>query len=138
MSVEFCDSNVLVYAYDASAGDKRRAALALMDRLWDSGEGAISIQVLQELYVTLVRKIANPLSAQQARGIVEDLTAWRVFQPSPSDVVDAIDASERWMNSFWDAMIITAAQCTGATVLWSEDLNDGQDYEGTIVRNPFR
>ncbi len=138
MSVEFCDTNVLAYAYDATIVYKNTRALALVERIWASSEGAISIQVLQELYVTLTRKVGAPLPMPEARGIVDDLRAWRVFQPGADDVLRAIDVSSRWQVSFWDAMIIVAAQRMNATVLWSEDLNDGQDYGGVVVRDPFR
>ena len=138
MSVEFCDTNVFVYAYDQSAGDKRRRAADLLMRLWDSGEGVLSVQVLQELYVTLTRKLARPLPVGDARTIVADLAAWRVVAPGADDVVAAIDAGARWQVSFWDAMLLVTATRAGASVLWSEDLNDGQSYDGIVVRNPFR
>jgi predicted nucleic acid-binding protein len=138
MTVEFCDTNVFVYAYDTTAGTKRPAAKRLLERLWESGEGAVSVQVLQELYVTLTRKSAPPLAPADARAVVEDLATWRVVEPSRRDVSEAIDGAQRWRTSFWDAMILTAAIKAGAAVVWSEDLNDGQSYDGTTVRNPFR
>jgi predicted nucleic acid-binding protein len=98
----------------------------------------VSIQVLQELFYTVTRKIASPLSAEEARRIVEDLTRWRVFAPAPADVLAAIDASVDWRLSFWDAMLLVAANRVGASTLWSEDLNDGQTYGTVTVRNPFR
>lgn len=137
MSAEFCDTNVFVYAYDLTAGDKRVRALRLVERLWDSGEGVVSVQVLQELFVTLTRRASPPLDPATARRIVGDLATWRVVEPSAPDVLDASDAAARWRISFWDAMIVTAAQKAGAEVLWSEDLNDGQTYDGPTVRNPF-
>jgi predicted nucleic acid-binding protein len=138
MSAEFCDTNVLVYAYDRSAGIKGETARQLLARFWTLGEVAVSIQVLQELFVTLTRKSAPPLSSAVVRGIVADLAAWQVIEPSCGDVLDAIDAAMRWQVSFWDAMLLTTAKKAEASVLWSEDLNDGQDYDGVVVRNPFR
>ena len=137
MSVEFCDTNVIVYAYDMSAGHKRTRARQLMDSLWDSGEGAVSIQVLQELFVTLTRKVSPPVSSLDARAIVNDLANWRLAEPNHADVLEAIDASLRWQISLWDALIIVAAGRVGATTIWSEDLNNGQDFGGIVVRNPF-
>jgi predicted nucleic acid-binding protein len=137
MSVEFCDTNILVYAYDASAGSKRTQARGLLQTLWLSGDGAVSVQVLQELFVTLTRKLSSPLSPAEARIIVSDLARWRVVEPTRRDVLEAIDAASRWQLSFWDAMIVVAAQRAGAAVIWSVDLNDGQDFGGTEVRNPF-
>ena len=135
--VEFCDTNVLVYAYDATAGEKRQIAKDLLVRLWDAHRGAISVQVLQEFYVTLTRKVAQPLTPAAGREIVSDLASWRIAEPERKDVLDAIDASVRWGVSFWDAMILVAAAKCGASIVWSEDLADGQTYGEVVVRNPF-
>lgn len=136
-SAEFCDTNIIIYANDGSAGSKRDVAQDLMARLWQSGRGVVSIQVLQESFVTLTRKPQPPISPTEARGIVEELTQWRVVEPDRYDVLAAIDTSFRWQLSFWDAMLLLAARNAGAAVLWSEDLNDGQSYDGVVVRNPF-
>jgi len=138
MSAEFCDTNLLVYAYDRSAGIKGAMARQLLAQLWVSGAGALSIQVLQELFVTLTRKSTPRLLPAVVRGIVADLAAWQVIEPNSRDVLDAIDAATRWQVSFWDAMLLTTARKAQAGILWSEDLNDGQDYDGVVVRNPFR
>jgi predicted nucleic acid-binding protein len=135
---EFCDTNVIVYAYDRSAGEKRRIARELVERLWTSGDGMVSIQVLQELFVSLTRKASPPLPAAEARIIVEDLSTWQVIEPGSHDVLEAVDVSVRWQLSFWDAMIVAAARKGGATVLWSEDMKDGESYDGVLVRNPFQ
>jgi predicted nucleic acid-binding protein len=94
--------------------------------------------VLQELFVTLTKKTAPPLSPAEARAVVSDMATWQVVVPAAADVVDAIDAAARWQISFWDAMLLTTARKAQAETLWSEDLNDGQDYDGVVVRNPFR
>ncbi|MBI4319877.1 MAG: PIN domain-containing protein [Chloroflexi bacterium] len=135
--VEFCDTNILVYAYDRSAGEKRTTAKRLIEGLWESGRGALSLQVLQEFFDTLTRKVSPPVSPPAARRIVEDLATWQVYEPARPDLLAAIDTSMEWGISFWDAMILVAARRSGARVLWSEDLNDGQEYGGVIVRNPF-
>lgn len=137
MSVEFCDANVVVYAYDTSAGAKHDQARQLLERLWLEGIGAVSIQVLQELFVTLTRKIRQPLNTPTARTIIADLATWHVVTPTPSDVLAAIDATASWNVSFWDAMILVAAQRSGASVVWSEDLNAGQTFDTVTLRNPF-
>lgn len=136
-SAEFCDTNVFVYAHDVEAGSKREQAQRLVARLALSGDGALSVQVLQEFFVTVTRKLRQPLHPNEAREIVSDLVSWRVFAPSAPDVLEAIDNAARWQLSFWDAMLVTAANRAGATVLWSEDLSDGQAYGVTTVRNPF-
>ncbi|HZS93878.1 MAG TPA: PIN domain-containing protein [Chloroflexota bacterium] len=137
MTAEFCDTNILVYAYDVTAGVKREQAEALLARLWTSDDGVVSVQVLQELFVALTRKIPRPLTAVDARLIVSDMTAWRVVEPNSRDVLDAIDGADRWRVSFWDAMIVTAASRAGARIVWSEDLNAGQSYGDVTVYNPF-
>jgi predicted nucleic acid-binding protein len=136
-SVEFCDTNVLVYAHGDAPGAKQERALRLINRLWDERAGALSIQVLQEFYVTVTRGVTPPLSPDTAGRIVEQLSRWRVLEPTTRDVLDAIDGSVRWQLSFWDAMLLVAANRVGASVLWSEDLNDGQTYGAVTVRNPF-
>ena len=138
MSVEFCDTNVIVYAYDRSAGTKHARARELMDRLWKDRVGALSVQILQEAYVTLTRKLYPPYSRVEARQVIADLGTWRaVIEPTRQDVLDAIDSGGRWGISYWDAMVLTAAQRAGAALIWSEDLNADQSYDGVIVRNPF-
>ena len=135
--LEFCDTNVVVYAFDRTAGEKRPQARALLDRLWASGSGAISVQVLQEAYVVFTRRLRQSLTVEDARAIVEDLSSWRVAVPSALDVLAAIDIAQRWKVSFWDAMILQAALLAGARIVWSEDLSDGQMIAGVTIRNPF-
>jgi len=138
MKGEFCDTNVLVYAYDTTAGAKREQARRLLERLWETGAGVVSVQVLQELFVTLTRKLPQPLPIHEARAVVADMATWEVIAPDAADVLEAIDGTGRWQVAFWDAMILLAAKRAGATVIWSEDLNDGQAYDDITVRNPFR
>jgi len=136
-ALEFVDANVLVYAFDSSAGRKRETARALLERLWETRAGCVSIQVLQEFFVAVTRKVAAPLTADEAATRVRDLAAWRVFTPGPDDVIAAIGVHTRARIGFWDAMIVVAAAESGCTVIWTEDLNDGQELEGVRVRNPF-
>lgn len=136
MSGEFIDTNVLVYAHDVSAGAKRTAARRLIDRLIEERTGLLSTQVLMEFYVTVTGKLAKRVSSASARAVVEDFSSWRVFTPVVEDVGAAAALAERYAISFWDAMIVRAAQALGATVIWSEDLN-AQEYAGIPLRNPF-
>ena len=134
---QFVDTNVLVYAYDVTAGDKHSRARALVNELWDSREGYLSVQVLQEFFVTTTRKIPRPLGAPAAVQIIDDLAHWHVHAPAASDVLAAIDIHQRTGASFWDAMILRSAKELGCQTLHTEDLNPGQEYEGVQVRNPF-
>ncbi len=134
---QFVDTNVLVYAHDVTAGDKHSRARALVEELWGTREGCLSVQVLQEFFVITTRKIARPLDVPAAARIVEDLAHWHVHAPSASDVLAAIDIHQRAGTSFWDAMILRSAQQLGCKTVHSEDLNPGQGYEGVQVRSPF-
>jgi predicted nucleic acid-binding protein len=133
----FVDSNILLYAHDGSAGAKRDVARDLMESLWYRGGGYLSVQVLQEFFVNVTRKLERPLDIGEARQIVEDLSYWRVHRPGARDVLAAIDIHSRSEISFWDAMIVRSAAAQGCEVLYSEDLNSGQTYEGVKVVNPF-
>jgi predicted nucleic acid-binding protein len=134
---EFVDTNVLVYAFDASAGTKKAAAERLLAGLWETENGCLSVQVLQEFFVTVTRKVAAPLSLDEAADRVREFGAWRVFAPAVEDVLAAIALQKKSRLSFWDAMVVHAAAETGADVLWTEDLTDGQVLRGVVIRNPF-
>lgn len=133
----FVDTNLFVYAYDASAGRKREVARDIISGLWDAREGCASVQVLQELFVNVTRKVPEPLSARDAATLIEDLCAWKIHSPVPRDVISAIELHERMDVSFWDAMILTSARSLGCGILYSEDLSAGQSYDGVRVENPF-
>jgi len=135
--LQFVDTNVLIYAHDISAGEKRASARELIEGLWESGLGCLSVQVLQEFYVNVTEKVSKPLSSEVAAQIVSDLSAWQVHRPGAEDVLEAIRLQQRYHMSFWDAMIITSAMALGCTTLWSEDLNPGQVYDQVRVATPF-
>jgi predicted nucleic acid-binding protein len=136
-SLQFVDTNVLVYAHDSSAGEKHLKAQALIRDLWQSGEGCLSIQVLQEFYVNVTQKVAHPMTSHEAASTIADLSAWQVHRPGAEDVLDAIRLQGRYQISFWDAMIVASAIQLGCERLWSEDLNPGQVYGTVTVMNPF-
>ena len=136
-SREFVDANVLVYAFDSSAGAKHAAARGLLERLWETGAGCLSVQVLQEFFVTVTRKVAKPLSADEAADRIREFAMWKVFAPTADDVLGAIEIHQRVRIGFWDAMVVRAAAESGCDVLWTEDLNDGQLLRGVRVRDPF-
>lgn len=136
-SREFVDANVLVYAFDSSAGRKQTLAKQLLERLWESGTGCVSVQVLQEFFVTVTRKVAKPLSIDEASDRVREFVTWKVFAPNADDVLGAVEIQKQAQISFWDAMVVLAAAESGCDVLWTEDLQDGQLLRGVRVRNPF-
>jgi predicted nucleic acid-binding protein len=136
-SRSFVDTNVLVYAHDASAGDKRDRARALIADLWNTGEGCLSVQVLQEFFVNVTRKVAKPLDVDSAIEVLADFSHWHVHVPNPQDVLAAAEIHRSAQISFWDAMILRSADELGCEALYSEDLNSGQRFGHVVVRNPF-
>jgi predicted nucleic acid-binding protein len=134
----FVDTNILMYAHDASAGEKHERAKALVEELWRDRTGVVSTQVLQELSVNLRKKTRRPLDAKATREIVADYLAWQVVVNGGESILEALDLEARYHISFWDAMIVQAAQGSGAEVLYSEDLSDGQAYGSVRVVNPLR
>jgi predicted nucleic acid-binding protein len=135
--LEFVDTNVLLYAYDHTEPKKQAKAAALLADLWKRRVGCLSLQVLQEFFVNVTRKLSRPLEVVDAYQIVHDYSLWIVHVPNTSDVTQAIDLHERYQVSFWDAMILQSALELGCSTLWSEDLNAGQAFEALTVRSPF-
>lgn len=134
----FLDSNILVYAYDRTAGGRRTKSKALLEDLWTSERGALSVQVLQEFYVTVTQEVGSPIKREAAAEVVRDLAQWRVHAPVAADVIGAIDLQARHRLSFWDAMILWSASQLGCATLWSEDLNPGQTIDGVQIVNPLQ
>lgn len=134
----FVDTNILLYAHDRSAGIKHERARAVLEDLWATRSGVVSTQVLQEFCVNARRKAAKPLTLAETRDAVTDYLAWQVVVNTSASVLEALELEERYKLTFWDALIVQAAQASGAAVLYSEDLSDGQRYGAVRVVNPFR
>ena len=134
----FVDTNILMYAHDTSAGAMHERAKALLEELWRDRTGVVSTQVLQELSVNLRRKAGRPLDVKATREIVADYLTWQVVANGGESILDALELEARYQISFWDALVVQAAQASGAEVLYSEDLSDGQTYGSVRVINPLR
>ena len=119
----FIDTNIMIYAFDVSAGKKHQVASHILSDLWNSGLGVLSTQVLQEFYVNVVQKIQKPIDQKMAKEIIRDLMKWHVVVNNGDSILDAIDISEKYGYSFWDSLIIEAALTGGVSVLLSEDRN---------------
>jgi predicted nucleic acid-binding protein len=132
----FVDTNILMYAHDTSAGKKHERAKALVEELWRNRSGVLSTQVLQELAVNLRKKARKPLDTKATREIVTDYLAWQIVVNSGESTLEALDLEARYQISFWDALVLHAANAAGADVLYSEDLSDGQTYGAVRVVNP--
>jgi predicted nucleic acid-binding protein len=133
----FVDTNVLVYAHDSSAGIKHERAKALLEELWRDRSGVLSTQVLQELAVNLRRKARHPLDARATREIIADYLTWTVVTNSGESILEALEFETRYRVSFWDALVLQAANAAGADLVYSEDLSDGQVYGNVRVVNPL-
>jgi predicted nucleic acid-binding protein len=133
----FVDTNVLVYAHDASEIERQPVAEHLLADLWRTRAGALSTQVLQEFYVVATRKYDPPMSRRQARELVDAYGEWHVVQIDVALIVAASQLEERHTLSFWDALIVEAARRAGAARLVTEDLQAGRRFAGVLVDNPF-
>lgn len=134
----FVDANVLVYAEDRDAGDKHLIARDLVADLWRTGDGVLSIQVLQEFFVTVTRKLPRPLRPTEALAIVEQYLTWRVVENTGDLLLAGIRLASDLKISFWDALVVQAARTERCDRLLTEDLNHGQRIGDLTIVNPFR
>jgi len=137
MSVRsFFDTNVLIYTDDRATPAKQRRALELVAEHRLAGTGVVSLQILQEYFVTVTRKLH--VEAQVARRKVELLAEFDVAVLGLPDILAAIDLHRLHKLSFWDALVLRAAQQTGCAVLYSEDLQNARQVDGLRIVNPFQ
>jgi predicted nucleic acid-binding protein len=139
MSVKvFVDTNILVYSRDASEPGKQQQAMAWMARLWETGSGRLSFQVLQEFYVTVTQKLKPGLDVIRAQTDVRTLLTWRPLSIDARTMEGAWFIQERHGLNWWDALIVASAQISGCTYLLTEDLQESQLLGNLGVINPFR
>lgn len=132
------DTNVLVYAYDRSEPEKQRRALDVLDRLVTADVGFLSAQVLAEFYNAVTRKLASPLTLDQAEKRLERyVQVWRVLDVTPPIVLEAARGTRKHGFHFWDAQIWAAAKLNGVPTVFSEDFSAGAEIEGVRFVNPF-
>lgn len=134
----FVDTNLLVYAEDRDAGEKHTLAVELLRALWERGDGVVSIQVLQEFFITVTRKVRRPLKPDVAARIVGQYLTWRTVENDGALLLAAIERMSVHRLSFWDALVVEAAVRAGCDLLFSEDLSHGQRFGKLRVVNPFR
>ncbi|MBZ5499174.1 MAG: PIN domain-containing protein [Acidobacteriia bacterium] len=131
----FVDTNILVYAYDIDAGEKHQIARDKISALWHRDLlPSISVQVLQEFYVNLIRK---KIAAPVARETVTNYLEWGVIDNDRFLFIEGLRWKEKWNLSHWDALILAAARKAKAKAVWSEDLISGHEYDGIVVVNPL-
>jgi predicted nucleic acid-binding protein len=134
----FVDTNILIYAHDRTAGTKHQRARDLVESLWSSEQGVLRTQVLQELCVNLQRKLPEPLSVEEIRKLIQDYRSWEIVVNTPESILQALEIQARHKTSFWDALVLQAAESSGAEVLYSEDLAADQKYGTVRVVNPLK
>jgi predicted nucleic acid-binding protein len=133
----FVDTDILIYAHDRSAGVKHLRALMLLEQLWTSGWGVISTQVIEELCIHLCRNAVNPLPIEEVCLLIRDYSTWEVVPNTPASILRALDIVLRHKVSFVDALILEAAERSGASVLYSEHLAATPRYGAVQVVNPL-
>jgi len=134
----FVDTNVFVYRYDHTEPEKQNRCERWLQHCWAERTGRLSIQVLQELYVTLTRKLAHAMEPADARTVVRSLFAWKPATVGPRTIEGAWRLQQSYSLSWWDALIVAAAQGEGCFFLLTEDLSHDQVLDGVRVVNPFR
>ncbi len=133
----FLDSNVIIYIFDRSAPDKSQRARELVYGLLQDGTGCISYQVVQET-LNVVGRILGPESDEVSQLLDEILLPLWQIDPSESLYRSGLQIQARYGFSFYDSLMVAAALEAGCTILYSEDMQDGQRIEGLTIRNPFR
>jgi predicted nucleic acid-binding protein len=133
----FVDTNILLYAHDHQTGPRSVTAQELLKKLWQENRGVLSTQVLQEFCVNARRKSIHPIDLDELREAILDFLGWEIVVNSAQSILRALDIEARHKVSFWDALILQAAESAGCEVLYSEDLSHGQEYNGVLVINPF-
>jgi predicted nucleic acid-binding protein len=132
----FVDSNVLIYAHDLDAKSKHETARSVLRDLWSQRTGVLSMQVLQEFYVNVTRKIPTPLSKEAARVVVNSYAIW-CTETTPTEIATAFRIEDESRIGFWDALMVASAVKSGAVRVLSEDLNAEQMIAGIRIENPF-
>ncbi len=132
----FVDTNVLIYAHDIDAKVKHEVAKRVLGELWSQRSAVLSMQVLQEFYVNITRKIALPLPKEVARLVVNSYSTW-CMQTTPAEIASAFRIEDESRIGFWDALIVASAAKSGATRILSEDLNAQQKIAGIRIENPL-
>jgi predicted nucleic acid-binding protein len=132
----FVDTNVLIYAHDVDAKAKHEVAKSVLRELWSERSGVLSMQVLQEFYVNVTRKIAKPLAKAEARLVVNSYSIWCV-ETTHTEIADAFRIEDESRIGFWDALIVASAAKSGTVRILSEDLNAQQRIAGIRIENPF-
>lgn len=133
----FVDTNILVYCFDEADPLKKKKALQIIEDLWESSRGVLSLQVLKEFFVTVTEKLPNRMDFRDAKRIVTDLLSWNIFYETKSSIDKTFEIIQRYRLSLWDANILSAAILSDCHKVYSEDLQHNQAIEGVRIINPL-
>lgn len=133
----FVDTNILVYCFDEADPLKKKKALQIIEDLWESSRGVLSLQVLKEFFVTVTEKLPNRMDFRDAKRIVTDLLSWNIFYETRSSLDKTFEIIHRYHFSLWDANILSAAILSDCHKVYSEDLQHNQTIAGIQIINPF-
>jgi len=134
----FVDTNILVYSHDVDAEQKHQIAQNTLLELWKNRNGVLSVQVLQEFYVTMTRKVLHPIPPNSVKNIIRDYFSWHIEINDLNSILIASRIGEDYKISFWYALIVAAALKAKADKILTEDLQAGQIIEGIPIENPFK
>ena len=140
MKDKLIDTNILVYAYDASEGNKHKASRKLLKTVWEEGGGIVCLQNLMEFFVVIARKVENPIDADEAKTIVEDFLKsekWEIIDRDEDTFLKAIDIVSKYEIHIWDALIATCMRENEVTEIVTENKNDFKKIPGIKVTVPF-
>jgi predicted nucleic acid-binding protein len=133
----FVDTDILIYAHDRSAGAKHLRAQMLLEQLWISGWGVISTEVIEELCIQLCHNASNPLPIEDICLLIRDYSTWEVVPHTPASIQAALDLVLRHNIPFVDALILEAAERSGASILYSEHMSNMIRYGAVQIVNPL-
>ncbi len=133
----FIDSNVLIYAYNEAEPQKKPVASELIASLLENRNAVVSVQVLGEFFRVVTRRIPRPISIEQATAVIDLICSLQVLDIDMAMVRRAIATHSRYGTTYWDSLIIAAAERAGCSTILSEDYNSGQSYHGILAVNPF-
>lgn len=134
----FVDTNVLVYAFDISAGIKHEKAVEIIEDCWRLENGIISSQVLEEFFMCLTKKIPVHIDSIIVKQIIKDFLKWKTVVIDGEIILEAIDIHNKYKYSFWDSMIIASAIEGGANIIFSEDFSNSHIIKDIVIKNPFK
>ncbi|HRJ54629.1 MAG TPA: PIN domain-containing protein [Candidatus Thiothrix moscowensis] len=134
----FADTNLLVYAFDSSEPAKQQIVLRILEEQGGNGQLTLSTQVLQEFFVTVTRKLAKPLSIEDAYACIQQFGVYPMVHITPELILRAISRTRDDAFSFWDSLIVEAALQAGCQTLFSEDMQDGRRIGQLVIQNPFK